>query len=150
MSDFKAWIPPAGEVVKAPVHPQTTVMTMWSDGSLDDDFTPAGDLNWSSVGDGPGIVAYCVVSEYKPAPEPQDYWIVSSGFALASREMAELNNPLGLPIIHVREVLPAAREVVAWAVVDEDSFNCFYEKRWADGLAKQNGGTVVKLSGVMP
>jgi len=71
MTNYIGWTPPPGVgVVAPPVHPQTVVDVIYSDGgSAVDCGTLAGDLNWSAVGDGPAIVAYAIVEEYKPAPE---------------------------------------------------------------------------------
>lgn len=69
MTDFKLWISPAGEVVAPPVHPMTTVDVIYSDGGKGT-YIHARNLNWSSAGDGPNIIAYSVVEEYKPERSP--------------------------------------------------------------------------------
>jgi hypothetical protein len=156
MTNYIGWTPPPGvAVVPSPVHPETRIDLIYSDGQIVYG-TYGPRHNWSGVGDGPSIVAYAVVEEYKPAPE--DFWIVRwdnggrcsfTNVESADDYAAQLSFE-NARVIHVREVMPAAREVVAWAVVDGNSLNCFYEKKWADNFVEQRGGTVVRLTGAMP
>ena len=94
MTDFQAWTPPPGAVVEPPVHVETLVDLFYSDASHSVESVRAGDLNWSSVGDGPSIVAYAVVQEYKPAP--REWWAVgkhlhdSAADAIAFRALCVL------------------------------------------------------------
>lgn len=154
MTDFQGWTPPPGEVVAPPVHPETKVLFMWSDGVRDDQPRLAGSQNWSAEGDGPRVVAYAVVEEYKPAP--REFWIVDECEAYDSLEEAQAGlsqiRSTKQAIIHVREVLPGAREVVAWAVVTHGHARelCFHEVSARASLTARTGGTVIKLTGVMP
>jgi len=161
MTNYIGWTPPPGvAVVPPPVHPRTVVDVIYSDASNDLHWI-ARDLNWSAVGDGPAIVAYAVVSEYKPAPEPREWWTVGKHMHDSEAEADEFRKACALlsgnsdhlytPIIHVREVTPAAREVVAWAVFSDEqrmllTGSAVAAKQYAD----RHGGTVVKLTGVMP
>jgi len=155
MTTYIGWTPPPGVgVVSPPVHPETVVSVIYSDAHVDEDEYLAHRVNWSSVGDGPSIVAYAVVEEYKPAPGPREWWLIGD-IAFRSESVAH-NVACGKPpdweVIHVREVLPAAREVVAWAVVKGDTFRdqqTFYSQSCADAWSAEHGGTVVKLTGVM-
>ena len=66
--EFKSWTPPPGAVVDPPFANWRKVLGMYSDGSQDDEPKPAGDINWSAEGDGPRVVAYSIVEEYKEQP----------------------------------------------------------------------------------
>ena len=151
MTNYIGWTPPPGvAVVAPPVHPKSRVRIMWSDGIKDDnDGRLAGSQNWSSVGDGPSIVAYAVVEEYKPAPwDGYVFWDNGSvRFASATAPEGQWRR-----VIHVREVLPAAREVVAWAVVRDGTVTALDLDVGgaAFNFSCDHGGTVVKLTGVMP
>lgn len=104
---FKPWIPPAGEVVDPPVHPETTVAVIYSDGSESFLDRPARGFNWSGEGDGPKIIAYAVVEEYVEKREPWEGWIYSDHGSI--RRVSD--EPPSLKwdeVIHVREVLPEA------------------------------------------
>jgi len=162
MTNYIGWTPPPGVgVVAPPVHFETIVDVIYSDGLFSGGTKGlpgerAGDLNWSAVGDGPAIVAYAIVEEYKPAPELREWFaLIRYGSLVASSQSREDFCQIkdGEEIIHVREVLPAAREVVAWAVVGVDGkpFALWISEDAAGGfVAEQGGGTVVRLSGVMP
>jgi len=160
MTTFIGWTPPPGvEVVPPPVHPETKVAVIYSDGEQDE-FMPARCLNWSAEGDGPRVVAYAVVEEYKPAPEPREWWAYNGIMFKTERAAIAQRKSLAdwygeatafdRPIIHVREVLPG-REVVAWGVVGDHGPICltFFDDS-AEITARENNGTVVRLSGVMP
>ena len=97
MTDFKAWIAPEGAVVAPPVHPETIVDVIYSDRTEGENL-PARCLNWSSVGDGPCIVAYAVVREYR---EPLEGWAVS--VYLTARQAKQVHP--GCTPFFVREVL---------------------------------------------
>jgi len=158
MTAFVGWTPPPDDaIVPPPVHVETEVDLIFSDRS-ELKGVRAGSQNWSSVGDGPAIVAYAVVREYKPAPKLWEGWMLWCGEVLigawddeetAARFGSEYT---GVKTIHVREVLPAAREVVAWAVVMADGkhVSTFSHEPLARQSARANGFTVVKLTGVMP
>ena len=65
MTNFIGWTPPPGvAVVPPPVHPKTWVSVLYSDGQFSKTDYEADTFNWSSVGDGPRVVAYAVVEEY--------------------------------------------------------------------------------------
>lgn len=71
MTDFIPYIAPPGPVVEPPVHPETIVDTIWSDGdTVGGRF--ARHVNWSAEGDGPHIVAYRVVQEYVEPVKPRE------------------------------------------------------------------------------
>jgi hypothetical protein len=105
MTDFIAYIAPPGAVVDPPVHPETRVQVIYSDGDVGSTDWPAAEINWSSEGDGPRVVAYRVVEEYTPPKVPREWWIVGDCEAWRSKLLAEFNRPAGASIIHVREVL---------------------------------------------
>lgn len=93
MTAFIGWTPPPGvAVVPPPCHVETTVDLMFSDRS-ELAGVRAGSQNWSAVGDGPSIVAYAVVEEYKPAPREVVAWAVvkGDGFALFEKGGEALN-----------------------------------------------------------
>jgi hypothetical protein len=108
------------------------------------------------------------VQEYKPAPEPKPVawkyrWKIDGEYVRwrysdASNAHLSLDGfqevPLyDAPIIHVRDVLPAARGVVkeAWAVFrDGQRMLLTGNAVAAEQYAEKHGGTVVRLSGVMP
>jgi len=115
--DYVGWTPPRGvEVVPPPVHPETVVSVIYSDAHVDEDEYLAHRLNWSGVGDGPSIVAYAIVKEYKPAPEPREWWACNGIMFKTERAAIARRKSLAdwygeatafdRPIIHVREVLP--------------------------------------------
>jgi len=165
--DYVGWTPPPGVgVVEPPVHPATVVDVIYSDGgSAVDCGTLAGDLNWSAVGDGPSIVAYAVVQEYKPAPGPREWWlnvqlpyattvVLHDTYEAADKGRRTSDGKIARGFaaepIHVREVPPSGREVVAWAVMSDDGLLTSSRRDVADYLVEKFGGTVVRLSGVMP
>ena len=74
MTDFKAWIAPEGAVVAPPVHPETQVHVIYSDGELPNHYQVARKINWSTYGDGPHVVAYRVVEEYREPVKPRECW----------------------------------------------------------------------------
>jgi hypothetical protein len=166
MTTFIGWTPPPGvEVVPPPVHPETRVRVIYSDAHVDEDEYLAHRLNWSAVGDGPSIVAYAVVEEYKPAPEPKPVawkyrWKIAGEYvgwrySDASNAHPSLDGFEEVPLydapIHVREVTPAAREVVAWAVFRGGQRMLLTGNEIAaEQYAGKHGGTVVKLTGVLP
>lgn len=174
MTTYIGWTPPPGvAVVAPPVHPKTTVIVMFSDDSRKR--TKAKYLNWSSVGDGPCIVAYAVVSEYKPAPEPREWFDIATaprdGTWFYAKALT-FDDP-AVRVVHFADShdrfpihddmppwtvaptqwrpLPAAREVVAWAVFrDGQRMLLTGNDNAAWQYADKHGGTVVKLTGVMP
>jgi hypothetical protein len=97
-------IPPSGAVVTPPVHAETIINVVYTDGDYDHGIR-AGNVNWSGEGDGPAVLGYEVVEEYREPPTPREWWIVGECEAWKDQRKAELNRPLGASIIHVREVL---------------------------------------------
>lgn len=162
MPEFIPWIAPPGPVVEPPVHPKTLVNLVFSDGSFDTDDWQAGEFNWSSVGDGPKIIAYAVVQEYVEPVKAREWWLFWSEAKkdwLCSTDKHFAQRAHGnrdVPIIPVRKVLPdatakpAPREVVAWAVVG--IFNhpiLLCSEGEAMDWQRRNGGTVRPL-GYLP
>lgn len=158
MTNYLGWTPPPGvAVVSPPVHVETLVDLFFSDASHSVKSVRAGSQNWSAVGDGPSVVAYRVVEEYKPATELGEWWLAISvsGFVLGAwedRSTAEsapgTNSPF--TIIHVREVPDPSREVVAWAVWEDGVASLFQQEWAARKWQDRHGGTVVRLTGVKP
>jgi hypothetical protein len=151
MTDFTAWIPPAGEVVDPPVHPETVINVIYSDGQYTRCSAPASAFNWSASGDGPRVVGYAVVEEYKPAPDLREWWVheeTAKPVVHYQSVRAHVENGWTL----VREVPDASREVVAWALVDSTAGGRmnFWDEETAHELQRRYGGTVVKLTGVKP
>ena len=107
---YTPYIPPSEGVVTPPVHAETVINVVYTDGDFDRNIR-AGNVNWSGEGDGPAVLGYEVVEEYR---EP--------------------------------------REIVAWAVVRKGGYTAIYSDpnaKSAQWYAKEYGGTVVKLTGVL-
>jgi hypothetical protein len=155
MTAYIGWTPPPGvAVVSPPVHVETEVDLIFSDRS-ELHGVRAGSQNWSAVGDGPRVVAYAVVQEYKLEAVLWEGWLNlypdGSARAHLSPEGADKSaTSHRIKCIHVREVPDPSREVVAWAVVKGDDFGLHYSEAVAESLARERGGTAVRLSGVMP
>ncbi len=114
MTDFKAWIAPEGAVVAPPVHPETQVHVIYSDGELPNHYQVARKINWSTYGDGPHVVAYRVVEEYREPVKPREWWAFGQHLHVTYDKAAHFRgrcadeygaHHLETPIIHVREVL---------------------------------------------
>lgn len=114
MTDFKAWIAPEGAVVEPPVHRETIVDVVFSDGARED-CRFAHNFNWSTYGEGPHVVAYRVVEEYREPVKPREWWAVgrhlhdseaeADEFRKACADRSGNRSHLSSPIIYVREVL---------------------------------------------
>jgi hypothetical protein len=115
--EFIGWTPPPGAVVDPPVHPETRVQVIYSDGDIGSTDWPAAEINWSAVGDGPRVVAYAVVREYKPEPVLRERYLcirdTGSETVLLSHEIAEYGWEIGKNAFLMREVPDPSREVVA-------------------------------------
>ena len=99
MTDFIAWIPPAGYAVDPPVHPMTVVDVIYNDRSEDN--ACAANLNWSGEGDGPKIIAYSVVLEWVEPVKAREGWVVA---VFETARQAKQVYPGMTPFL-VREVL---------------------------------------------
>jgi hypothetical protein len=155
--NFRPWTPPPGAVVGPPVHPETVVSVIFSSAEVSDDWC-ASSFNWSAEGDGPHIVAYAVVQEYKPEPRrPREMWVWRDshdrikGYYEQEITADYVRFLAGDEIIHFREVPDPSREVVGWAVMKDGYRRGTWSlEQSANYDADGYGGTVVRLSGVMP
>jgi hypothetical protein len=110
---YTPYIPPSGAVVTPPVHAETIINVIYTDGDYDHGIR-AGNVNWSGEGDGPAVLGYEVVEEYREPPKPREWWAVgrhlheswgdAALFRLRCAKQYGLHH-METPIIHMIEVL---------------------------------------------
>jgi hypothetical protein len=98
-------IPPSGAVVTPPVHAETIINVVYTDGDYDHGIR-AGNVNWSGEGDGPAVLGYEVVEEYRESPKPREWWLCAGTIHPEKRLAVYFarRHP-GEEIVHVVEVM---------------------------------------------
>ena len=111
---YTPYIPPSRAWSAPPVHAETIINVVYTDGDFDRNIR-AGNVNWSGEGDGPAVLGYEVVEEYREPPKPREWWILDDAslvvlhdsYASADRGRRNFRGEIvdHGKIIHVREVL---------------------------------------------
>ena len=68
---YTPYIPPSRAWSAPPVHAETIINVVYTDGDFDRNIR-AGNANWSGEGDGPAVLGYEVVEEYREPPKPRE------------------------------------------------------------------------------